>query len=1205
MYLKSLELHGFKSFPNRTVLNFERGTTVVVGPNGSGKSNISDAMRWVLGEISSKNIRGTKMEDVIFGGADTRRPMGFAEVSVTFDNTDKSHRMDCPYDEITVTRRYYRSGESEYMINRKPVRLRDIHELFMNTGVGREGYSIIGQGKIAEMISKKSEDRRNIFEEAAGISKYRHRKEETARKLAETENNMVRVRDILNELEVRVGPLEKESEKAKKYLELYEEKKRADVALWLFDTERLRFDIDKARENLALSKNELDVVSEALESLSAQGDRVYEQTQKNKLASEQVLSKINENLQSLHNLDNVYKVSENESIHRQEMIEQCKRRISEIDVSEAAIKSDENNSEAKIIGLKEQLETYRTERLELLAEMQKVSEEIKAQEELLAKRLLQLNEKEKEALDLQVRINVIKNTQTSDASRETALLNQISEYEAEREELIKEAKRCDESAQIFKNRITEQEEISAKNNSDIEKLSDERLELSEKCASLKIEQATLEQRVEALHRMEEHFEGYNESVRFIMREYVNKSIKGAGEIYGPVSKIISTQSDYVIAIETALGANMQNIVVDNEVTAKASISALKNAKAGRATFYPISAIRPGNEPDDVQTASKFKGYIGRADKLTTYDKKYSNVIEWLLGRTLVFDNIDNASEAAISLKYRIKFVTLDGQVINAGGSYTGGSTRNSSGMLSRSVEIEKMLERANELNKEIEKAEAEIEKLDKSIYNSQQKSKGAEQQKELLLSLSRSQFAALDSANAKLEAKNSLIEKIKSDYKELTDGSILFQNELSNLSANLSLVQEEIERIKKYRNEQEVIKNEKADNKEELSNKANDVFIRITEIGKDIDAAESLKENADARLLELSIDKENQNKRIEEYLAKEKEQKESQAENRRKYEAVALELEDLKSQREQLEMDISDYDKRGAEIRIRTKEKVNQKELCLRAFTSDESKLKRLTDEQDRLSVRLWEDYEISYEEAIGLDYPAVTSENRSATVSIQNSCKSKIKALGSVNVSAIEEYKDVKERYDTLKMQVDDLTRSYEELSDVVNKIEEEMRNSFIVTFTEINKNFTTVFTELFGGGHAELSLTNPDDVLTSGIEIKAAPPGKIIKSMSLLSGGEQAFVAIALFFAILKVNPSPFCILDEIEAALDEVNVFRFGEYIKKFCADTQFVLITHRRGTMEVADRLYGVTMPERGISRVLPLDVNEIESKKKELIEDGIL
>ena len=1205
MYLKSLELHGFKSFPNRTVLNFERGTTVVVGPNGSGKSNISDAMRWVLGEISSKNIRGNRMEDVVFGGTDTRRPMGFAEVSVTFDNTDKSHRMDYPYDEITVTRRYYRSGESEYLINRKPVRLKDIHELFMNTGVGREGYSIIGQGKIAEMISKKSEDRRNIFEEAAGISKYRHRKEETARKLAETENNMVRVRDILNELELRVGPLEKESEKAKKYLELYEEKKKADVALWLFDTEHLRHDIEKARENLALSKHELDVVSEALETLSAQGDRVYEQTQKNKLASEQLLSKINDRVQYLHNLDNIYKVSENESKHRQDMIEQCKRRIAEIDLSESAIKSDGINSATKIDGLKEQLETFRTERLELLAEQAKVMEEVKVLEATLAESLTRLNEKEKEAIDLQVRINVIKNTQTSDASKDDVLLRQIAEYEQERSVLIEEAKRCEESAQAFKDRISEQENLMSEAEAEAEKLSLSRAELVEKAGSLKIEKGTLLQRVEALRRMEEHFEGYNESVRFVMKEYSEKAISGAGEIYGPVSKIISTDPEYVVAIETALGANMQNIVVDNETTAKAAISALKSAKAGRATFYPLSAIKPGAEPDEIQTASKFKGYIKRADKLTRFDKKYSNVIEWLLGRTLIFDNIDNASAAAISLKYRVRIVTLDGQVINAGGSYTGGSAKNSSGVLSRSMEIDKMISMADELSKDIEKLESDVKKLDESIEKAQQKQRAADQQKNLLLTLSRAQFAALDSANAKLDAKNSLIDQMKQDRDKLTGEGIAFQNELEELYSALKVLEAEISEIKLYREGEEIKKNGKLDEREELANKANEAFIRITEVGKDIDAAESMRENAEARLTELALDKATQNQRIDEYLAKEKEQTESQKENRESYSAVEIELEELRSQREQIEQDITEYDTRGAEIRIKTKEKSAHKELCLRAFTSDESKLKRLTDDQDRLSVKLWEDYEISYEEALKLDYPAVTAENRSATASIQNSCRSKIKALGPVNVSAIEEYKDVKERYDALKVQVDDLTRSYEELTDVVTKIEEEMRSSFIITFAEINKNFTTVFSELFGGGHAELSLTDPEDVLTSGIEIKAAPPGKIIKSLSLLSGGEQAFVAIALFFAILKVNPSPFCILDEIEAALDEVNVYRFGEYIKKFCQDTQFVLITHRRGTMEVADRLYGVTMPERGISRVLPLDVNEIESKQKELIEDGIL
>ncbi len=1205
MYLKSLELHGFKSFPNRTVLNFERGATVVVGPNGSGKSNISDAMRWVLGEISSRNIRGTKMEDVIFGGTNDRRPMGFAEVSVTFDNTEKSHRVDSPYEEITVTRRYYRSGESEYLINRKPVRLRDIHELFMNTGVGREGYSIIGQGKVAEMISKKSEDRRNIFEEAAGISKYRHRKEETERRLNETENNMVRVRDILGELELRVGPLEKDAEKAKKYLELYDEKKRADVALWLYDTEKLRTDLKKAESDFKLAEHEYELIQESLSSLEAQSDRVFEQSQKNKLASEQILTKINECTSQMHRLDNEYGVSENESKHRLDMIEQCKRRIAEIDASEEAIRSDGINSMAKIEGLREQLEILRTERLEILAKQQKIGEDIKNAEALLAEKLAELNKIEAEALNLRVRADVIKNTQSSDSTKGNSLLEQIAQYEKEREKLLSEAQRCEESAKNFKDKIASYEKIASDNTALVEKANEEKQNLIDKCGTLKIEQGTLEQRAEALRRMEEHFEGYNESVRFVMREHSNGNISGAGNIYGPVSQIVSTDEKYITAIETALGASMQNIVVENESTAKACIAALKNAKAGRATFYPISAIKPGAEPDDIKQSAKYKGYIGRADTLTVCDTKYKNIVEWLLGRTVIFDNIENASDAAIALKYRVKIVTLDGQVINAGGSYTGGSVKNSSGMLSRSLEIEKILSKAEALGKSLKEGQKELDDKEAEIGKLTSKIKDAEQQKELLLSLSRAQFAALDSANAKLDANSELIEKLKGDYDKLSDDNKEFESELASLKSELSVFEEKIAAINEFRENLEIEKNALADEKEELQNSANEMFIRITEISKDIEAAENMKESAADRLRELECDRENQNKYIAEYKEQEKDLIATRGLNREEREKLQSALEELREQRESLEQDIVEYDKRIAELRLLTRDKSNHKELCFRSFTTSESKLKQLQAEQDRLSIKLWEDYEISYEDALKMDVETVTAQNRSEFASIQNSCRSKIRALGPVNVSAIEEYKDVKKRYDELKLQVDDLTRSYEELFGIVNKIEEEMKNSFISTFTEINNNFGTVFSELFGGGTAELSLTDPDNVLTSGIEIKAAPPGKIINNMSLLSGGEQSFVAIALFFAILKVNPTPFCILDEIEAALDEVNVFRFGEYIKKFCSDTQFVLITHRRGTMEVADRLYGVTMPERGVSKVIPLDVNEIESKKKELTEDGIL
>ena len=1204
MYLKSLELHGFKSFPNRTVLSFERGATVIVGPNGSGKSNISDAMRWVLGELSSRNIRGTKMEDVIFGGTDDRRPMGFAEVSVTFDNSDPNHRLDSEFDEVVVTRRYYRTGESEYLINRQPRRLRDIYELFMNTGVGREGYSIIGQGKIAEIISKKSDERRNIFEEAAGISKYRHRKEESERKLKATQDNLDRVRDILTELENRVGPLEKDAEKARKGLALYEEKKRADVSLWLFDTKKIREDITEAENILKLSRRDLEIVDQAIADLEAQNETLYSKAQENKAISENLLENIRITTDRIHDLDNKLRVAESDFAHSAELIEHCKIRIAEIDASSASLEKNKYEYIQRKEKFEAEYKSVMDIRLELLAEEQKLVSEITTAKRELEEALDELTVEEGNLGNLNVRIGVLKSSKISDGSKSSDIESEIAKYEADGVILKAEAERCDRAAAGFKASIAEKDSIIAESQAKLVDLNQKRDELTESIGSAKVERDTAVQRAEMLQRMNDLFEGYAESVKYVMKAYKEGRISGKGQIFGPLSSLIGIDKKYITAIETALGASLQNIVVESEETAKAAIYALKNANAGRATFYPISAIKPASETDEIRASANMTGYIGRADTLVESDKAYRGIIEWLLLRTVVFDNIDNASEAAKKLRYKVKIVTLDGQVINAGGAFTGGSAKRDSGILSRLNTISELKEKSEKLTISIKKSEKTLIELDKEITVAKDASRDAEQEKELLLTLSRSQFAALDSAEAKYNANLEIIEKLKSDYDGLKGQQSRADEELAGLANEYDSNIERIEALKAFRIRRSEEMGVFDDKRDEITQRIGDLNIKAAEKKRDIENVDEMIASLDSRLLENTNEQTAQKLRIKELENKRTDIDEIRSESSQECSDLGKELENLRQKRLEVEAGNDEFEREIANIRVKLKDKNSSRQVCYESLVRNENRLNQLTDKQDKLGSQLWDDYEITYEEAVAFDYPAVTAENRDEVASVQSSCRAKLRALGNYNPGAIEEFAEVKARYDSLNTQFIDLTSSYNELVEIIQRLEVEMRTSFIDAFEAINKNFGITFKELFGGGNAELSLTEPEDVLTSGIEIKAAPPGKIIKSLSLLSGGEQSFVAIALLFAILKVNPTPFCILDEIEAALDEVNVFRFGEYIKKFDDGTQFILITHRRGTMEIGDRLYGITMPQRGISQAIELNVNEIEGKEKELL-DGVL
>jgi len=1208
VYLKSLELQGFKSFPDKTKLTFEGGSTVIVGPNGSGKSNISDAMRWVLGEVSSKSIRGTKMEDIIFGGADSRKPMGYAEVSVTFDNTGMFGRLDCPYDEVTVTRRYYRAGESEYFINRRAVRLRDIYELFMNTGIGRDGYSIIGQGKIAEMVSKKSDERRSIFEDASGIAKYRFKKSDTERKLKATEENMTRINDVFVEVAAQVAPLEKEAEKAKKAIDLLETKKRVDVQLWLYDTDKLRGDIQKTEEDFKRATFDLETAEDAIKGLEAQNEKLFEASQNNKMASEKLLSEIRTQTADNHALDSEYRVTETNILHTEELIAQAEGNSLS---AKRSIENENENSLKRTKRISELEETLGAKEAEYENARNKQREQdslAKALEFDIARTLDDLHALEAEAMDIKVRMSVLENAKESGSDRNISILEEIAGYENISSDLNSQCAIAKKAADGYADELRKTEAEIAELTEKLGELYRTRDEEGENNAALKLKADSISQRIDTFRAMEAQFEGYSGSVRFVMKQYAEGRITDrggipCGKIYGPLSKVISVDDRFVTAIETALGANLQNIVVEDESVAKAAMFALRRAEAGRATFFPLTSMKPQKPTPEMKDASGFAGYIDVADRLVSFDEKFGNVLSSLLGRTVVFDNIDNATVMAKALGYRVRAVTLDGQQINVGGSFTGGSVKQNGNILGRAGEIKRLEVELKELRDRLSKAEERVRLLADEIGEREDKRDSAEEKKRLLSVLQGSQNTKLEQLSAKLDANEGLIAKLRADFEEIDRMKTRYEEDLAEFKKKEAEYKLRIEEISAVREAKDIERSQALDMKAEAEALMTSLYISVSEIQKDIETERSMLEMSKAHIDSFGAQLEELDMRIKELRAKIVEYNGAQKVNREKFSEGEKKLSALNAERAKLEEGGFEFERRLNAVNTKIREKMSQKELIFRDYSKLENKLSNLRAEQDKLATKLWDEHELTRNEALTLGYPLIDASMRAETAAKQTECRNKLRALGNVDLDAVNKYKDVKARYDYMDGQIKDLTASRDDLLDIIGKLEGEMKTAFIESFNKINENFNRVFSELFGGGSAELSLTDPENVLESGIEIKAAPPGKIIKSLVQLSGGEQSFIGIALFFAIIQVNPTPFCILDEIEAALDEVNVARFAEYIKRYSSETQFILITHRRGTMEAANRLYGVTMPERGISKVLELNIDDI-SKKKGDDWDGI-
>ncbi len=1165
--------------------------TVIVGPNGSGKSNISDAVKWVLGELSAKNIRGVKLEDVIFGGTDRRSPMGFAEVSLTIDNTGE-FRIRSDYNEITVTRRYYRTGESEYLVNGKPGRLKDIVDLFMNTGVGKTGYSVIGQGKISEIIAQRPEDRRYIFEEAAGISKYRYKKQEAERKLAETEANLVRLNDIVSVLEGRVGPLERDAAKARTYLELYGRKKELDVSLALYDIDNIASQTEEFERSYVMARHSLEMADDSLSALDKQSASLYSKIEENKQKTDETRALLSVKTEERHEAHTRRLLAEKEIEHGESELaryaaenEKLKERLLSADRRAQEQKVLLDDAEKKLALLRddytnaeEELEAARTAAADLDKEIAQAEEEKSACE--------------KKLIDDRIRLSALESSRSSLSERMQGVSGELAAAE---EALAEAEKKLSDSTALLGSYRGEAAATQAEKKTLLEQceaLEREIALLTEEKNKTQVLMTAKAEQASTLRRMEEHFDGYQKSVRFVLDAAARGRLSG---ICGPVSKLIRVEARYSVAIETALGSSIQNIVTEDEEAAKAAIAALKRENAGRATFYPLSSVRADRAKVDREKAEKCRGYVGIASELIDCEPRYREVIRSMLGRTFVFDNLDNAADMARRFGYTVRIVTLDGQQINAGGSYTGGSAKRDSGILSRSREIASLTGEAEALKKTAEKAEDAIRKKEEALGLQREKLDELNDGYMLLAAMYKAEETSHAMLAEQCTARKEAVETLRRSAEHIrhqdtagAEQKEILAREAEDLSQSIRQLEKRLSSLHSEAGEAE--KKIAAD-----GDGQNRRLLAITVADKEAEAARlaydrCLEEIAAAReeqetISQASQDKEESFGRLNETVVAMR--------------ARAEELDRILSETEAalgaLQKTAAELDALSQELRDRVKSKTEERNLYFEQFTKLENRRAGLLGEKDKLTERLWEDYELTYAAASELGYPAVTEKTRSKCVGEQTKLRSKIRELGPVNVGAIEEYNEVKEEYDRMSGQIEDLTKSRKDYTDIVTQLEKEMCRQFQDSFHEINKNFMVVFRELFGGGSAKLELTDPEHVLTSGIEIIVSPPGKVIKNLKSLSGGEQVFVAIAILFAIFKINPPPFCLLDEIESALDEVNVSRFANYAKNFCDHTQIIAISHRRGTMEAANALYGVTMQERGVSKLLSINVSEVEKK----------
>jgi chromosome segregation protein len=1185
MRLKSLEIQGFKTFPDKTKLSFEQGITAVVGPNGSGKSNTSDAIRWVLGEQSPKSLRCSKMEDVVFNGTDTRKRQGYAEVTLNIDNSDRM--LDFNGDEIAVTRRYYRSGESEYLINKAAVRLKDINELFMDTGLGRDGYSMIGQGKIDSIVSSKSEERREIFEEAAGISRYRYRKIEAERKLKSTEENLFRLRDIVTELEERVGPLQKQSEKAQQFLTYSEEKRGLEIALWLLTLDKSQDELKAQDEKISIAKTQYDDAEKALADIQTETEDIYRKNGELSSKIESTRAEIAEYESKISQKRSLVSVAQNDILHNNENIARIENEILQADQSAEDLVSKIEEKQETIAALDSKVIEKQKKYSEISEQLNAINLDSSKSGDVLQELTAELSVLTSKSADARV----IDMTSEGTINELMARIDSLTSSNSESQEQISSMTQMLDSYNT-KILATENEVEGLKNSIEglelkLSSREKKRRELKEESDRLSLDVKEHLRKISFLENLERNLEGFSKSVKTVVNASSHGKLRG---ICGPVSRVISVPAKYGTAIETALGAAMQNIVTNTDEDAKQAIRFLKSTDGGRATFLPLNTIKARelreNGLDDCY------GFVGIAAELCSCEDKYKGILYSLLGKIVIADDLNCATAIAKKYSYRFKIVTLDGQVVNAGGSLTGGSLNRNMGLLSRASEIETLKQQTAQLQQNAKEAEATSEKIAQEYAAVEAELLGikadiSNKQQDLVRLQAEKRACENELSNSKLFLNNSTkeINDCEQRINTLKESRQKAKEELADLNIKIANAEEKVNAVTGNRAEL-------TSKREEFSTLLQNIRLEIMTAQKDIDVLNSEIVFAQDSSLNHNEHKEQLNNQI--LLIKQK-----IAETEEKISEYEKEIESYVSMQEKLGKSIEEinaqrdlFEKRTVEIRSFERDKMSERETSGRELARLEERKINLQKQYDDIISKLWEEYELTKREA---QETAIEIEDSQKAQKRLNELKQKIKGLGNVNVAAIEEYKEVSERYEFMSAQVNDVEKSKREIERLISDLTKQMKEVFIESFDQINKNFTFTFKELFGGGTASLSLSDPENILTSGIDILVHPPGKIVVHLDALSGGEKALVAIALYFAIMKVRPAPFCVMDEIEAALDDVNVYRFASYLRKLTENTQFILITHRRGTMEEADVLYGVTMQDEGISKLLELRSTEVAEK----------
>ena len=1187
MYLKALEIQGFKSFPDKTVLNFGEDITAIVGPNGSGKSNISDAIRWVMGEQNSRQLRGAKMEDVIFGGTEKRRAMGFAQVTLVIDNTE--HIFNRDEAEVAVTRRYYRSGESEYYINRQSVRLKDVNELFMDTGMGREGYSIIGQGKIDEILSVRSDDRREVFEEAAGISKYRHRKEESERKLQRTEENLVRINDKITELELQVEPLRKQAETAKKYLVLRDELRTLEISVWLENLQKLKADRLKLQADFETAQADQKKAQDELDRVYAQAEECSRLLHENDCAAEEKRGRISALESAIGEHESAAAVARTTAQHHAETIERMDREMSESRSRTESLHEQMQVMARRMEEIDASARTLENEIAALCEEMRGSSDAAAA----AAAQLEQLRRREAQevagAAQAQAELSAITAGSDEIAQRTAELTEELTQSEEKLTQTRREAAQNEKELQSAREEEQAAANIIGGHSLKMEGRQRRAKESIEQKNQLSLQEKTISDRIRLLSEMEKEYEGFSKAVKIVMRAAEARTLSG---IHGPVGNLIHTDKDCSVAIEIALGGALQHIVVDTKNDGKNAIGLLKQRDGGRATFLPLDTIR-GRSLRENGLENEY-GFVGIASELVRCDGRYGSVIENLLGATVVVEDLDCGIQMAKRHDNRFRIVTLDGQVINAGGSMTGGSVSRNAGILSRSGELEQLHKKLKKIQSQLQDATLLAESANRELQKAQYE-----------LEVARDQQRQANDRVLTMEGRKNhydmLIESLEQQQESLHIQKENLQKRSTDDAGRMDTIRRTIAdftaRAEETREEIEMLQRRQETARQGLG----EMTDRLTEKKAQQAALSAEGESARRSMEDLSrlreslegehTDRESLRAQMEQAMAQARAEEERQQQEARELRGGIEEhrqaLQKLSEEKMALETRRSQTD--------RLSRTCNDTLLnCEREVTRLEGKLNGSALEEKQILDKLWERYELSHSDAQALRVELESVPKATRRIGELNR---EIKGLGAINIGAIEEFARVHTRYTYLSDQRNDVEKAKEELLGIIEEITKQMTEIFATQFEILKQSFQETFLELFGGGRATLELEDENDILRCGIEIKAQPPGKQLKTLSLLSGGEKAFVAIALYFAILKVHPTPFCVMDEIEAALDESNVVRYARYMRRIAGKTQFIVITHRRGTMEEADVLYGITMQERGVSTVLTANLNELSKEMK--------